>query len=102
MIYKGTTPTHTFEMPFDCENLIAFTITYAQNGAVVLKKTKDDCSIEENVISVHLTQEDTLLFNEERGVKIQLKVMDESSEVYVSDIITTTAAEVLDDEVLNE
>lgn len=102
MIYRGTTPTHTFEMPFDCEKLTAFTITYAQNDVPIVKKSKEDCTVKGATIVVRLNQEDTLKFNDERGVKIQLKIMDGASEVYVSDIIVASVGEVLDDEVLNE
>lgn len=101
MIYRGTTPTHTFEMPFDCENLTALTITYAQNDMIVLKKSKEDCIVKGANIIVKLSQEDTLRFNDERGVKMQVKILNGVSDVYVSDIITASVGEVLDEEVID-
>ena len=59
---RGTTPVHTFELPFDTAEIKEINIAYAHNGVVVLTKEKADCSFEGNTVRVRLTQEDTLKF----------------------------------------
>lgn len=89
MIVRGTTPYHSFLVPFARENIDKVYITYLQNEEVILDKdisdvvieeidsTADNTSIEEvdteefevneeeehiSQITLHLTQEDTLKF----------------------------------------
>jgi hypothetical protein len=102
---RGTTPEHKFTLPFSVENL-EFTVTYAQinpvtkSKLVMIRKTQDDCNILGNVIKVKLLQEDTLKFNDNYVVNIQIKVKKQDESVVASNIISTTVQKVLDEEVL--
>lgn len=102
---RGTTPQHTFELPFSAESL-EFTVTYAQVNPVtqiktiVVKKTQNECEIADNLIKVRLSQEDTLEFEDKYAVQIQIKVKKQDGDVIASNIITTTVQKVLDEEVL--
>lgn len=102
---RGTTPHHTFELPFSVDSL-EFTVTYAQVNPVtqiktiVAKKTQNDCEITDNVIKVRLSQEDTLKFEDKYAVQIQIKVKEQDGDVIASNIITTTVQKVLDEEAL--
>lgn len=89
MIVRGTTPYHSFLVPFARENIDKVYITYLQNEEVILDKDINDVTIEEvnpvvdntsideidvenietneeeehiSQITLHLTQEDTLKF----------------------------------------
>ncbi len=74
-MYRGTTPTLNFTLPFDCKNITALNIAFAQNENVVFEKTYNDCVLDGNKISVILTEDDTLLLDcKKRAVEIQLRV----------------------------
>ena len=97
---QGTTPTHVFTVPIDTEIIDKLSITYAQNGVVILKKDKEDCTIEANTITVKLTQEETLKFSENASVQIQMKVLLVDGNVLVGSIHREKVNEVLDKVVL--
>lgn len=70
---RGTTPTHTFEVPFDTSTIDKLEIQYAQGANIVLTKVKEDSILSGNVIRVDLTQEETLKFKEGYAA-VQLRV----------------------------
>lgn len=96
---RGTTPTHTYHMPFDTALIDKIKITYAQNGVVVLTKEKADCKIDGNAVTVRLTQEDTLKFDASR-VQIQVRVLTTGGDALASVIVTKPCEEVLEEGVL--
>ena len=61
-MYRGTTPTHIFTLPFNVEQLQKVEVTYEQLGRVILQKTKTDCTLEGKIIRLELTQAESLLF----------------------------------------
>lgn len=72
---RGTTPTLTFELPFDCEDIDIINISFAQHDNVVLEKDLYDCNIEGNTINVTLTEDDTLKFDSaETYAEVQIRV----------------------------
>ena len=97
---RGTTPTHTFTLPFDPSMIEKLRIVYVQMGQVVLTKTEADAEIKENTVSVHLTEAETLSFQCKQNVDIQLKVSTGSGDVLVSDIITVSVSRCLCEEEL--
>ena len=79
-MYRGTTPTLTFTLPFEAATLDVLSIAFAQVVAtrgkkpvVVLEKTLGDCELSGNVISLTLTEADTLSLNDKQHVEIQRK-----------------------------
>ena len=58
---RGTTPTHVFETDVDLSDAEVLYVTYRQ-GTIVVEKTKDDCEVTSDSVSVKLTQKETLLF----------------------------------------
>lgn len=96
---RGTTPTHTYNLPFDTALIDKIKIAYAQNGVVVLTKEKADCKFEGNTVTVRLTQEDTLKFDASR-VQIQIRVLTIGGDALASDIVTKPCGEVLEEGVL--
>ena len=97
-MWRGTTPTHTFTLPegIRAEDFTVIYITYSQNGSPVLEKTKEDMTIEGNVIRLTFSQADSLLFDA-GPVKIQLRARAAGGQAVASEIVATTAKDVLKD-----
>lgn len=97
---QGTTPTHTFSLPFETSSISKVRITYAQEDKIVLEKTEEDCKLDGATIIVKLSQEETLKFNENAFVKIQAKILSTDGNVLVSNKISLSVGDVLNKEVL--
>ena len=97
----GSTPTHTFTIPYDTSLLDIVEITYSQRGQVVLQKREDDCTMEDDVISVKLKERDTFLFDSAYPVEIQMRIGDKDGTVIPSDIINVSCARCLSQDVLS-
>lgn len=64
-MFKGITPTFTLSLPddVDLERASNIYVTFAKkNGTALIQKKNDDLEINENVVNVYLTQEETLSF----------------------------------------
>lgn len=97
---RGTTPTHTFTLPFDASILSQVRIIYAQMGRVVLVKTGEDVILSGNTVKTKLTQEETLSFNCAHPVEIQVRVLTLAGDAQNSDIIKVPVSRCLDNEVI--
>ena len=97
---QGTTPTHHFTLPFGTEMVAAARVIYAQNEKVVFKKELKDCQCVGNIISVKLTQEETLKLSFPKSVQIQLRILTLGGDALNSKIYTMCVEECLDKEVL--
>lgn len=71
-LHIGATPTHYFTFPVSPDDLDKVLITYAQDGQIVLEKTKDDLEFKEREEDdgtmsylgyFTFTQEETLMFD---------------------------------------
>ena len=71
---RGTTPTLTFKLPFDCSTIDIISISFAQYNKIVFEKYYYDCVIKGNEIIVTLTEDDTLKFNSDEHAEIQIRV----------------------------
>jgi hypothetical protein len=96
----GTTPTHTFTLPFEKEMLAEVRITYTQNKKRIITKEIDDLEINGNDISLTLTQEETFLFEEGKNVSIQLKIKTTEGLVFNSNVMKMRVDPSLDKEVI--
>lgn len=97
---RGTTPTHTFKLPFDTSMVKDVRITYAQDGVVVAEKLLADCTLQGTEIITKLTQEETLKFYEKRQVDLQLRVLTTTGDAMATPIYSIPARDVLNEEVL--
>lgn len=97
---KGTTPTHVFTLPFDMATVKTIQIVYAQNHIVKLEKGNEDCTFDGNNVSIRLTQEDTLKFDGDGYVNIQVRVLTVGGDALASNIMKTFLMDCLSDEVL--
>lgn len=98
---RGTTPTHTFKLPFDTEMVRNAMVIYAQNDVVVLEKEAQDCAMQGDEISVTLSQNDTLKFDCHSKVQIQLRVLTMGGDALASDVYVVSVGKCLNDEVLS-
>jgi hypothetical protein len=97
---KGTTPTHIFEMSFDTSLIKEVHVLYQQKDELILTKTTEHCVINEDSISVKLTQEDTFCFEENVPVKVQVRISVEGGQVLSSVPIAVGVVECLEDGVI--
>lgn len=97
---KGTTPKHTFTIPLETSELASIRIIYAQDDTQLFVKEMSDCVLEGKTISVTLTQEETLEFDDTKLAQIQLRVKTKSGEVLSSDVLVVYVGKCLDTEVM--
>jgi hypothetical protein len=96
---RGTTPTHTWVLPFDASLLKEVSITYSQNDENIIKKTEEDCTMEGNRISITLSQEDTLKLEPKVRTTVQLKVMTSNDSVMATKPKNISVSDIQDEEV---
>lgn len=99
-MFKGTTPTHAFQVPIDSALIKEVKITYSQRDVEILVKRTNDCIIADGVISTRLTQEETFLFTSNVVVTIQLRVLTTNGDALIAEPIMMAVGKCLDDEVL--
>ena len=76
----GTTPTHIFNVPLLASEIAEVRVLYSQNDTLIVTKTTTDCTIQDKLISVTLTQEDTFLIDANKPVEIQIRVLTPSGD----------------------
>ena len=101
---RGTTPQHTFTLPFEPPEGSHFRICYGQGQnhkeRILFERTTESCRVNGSVVSVRLTAKETLLFDctphwidgeyKALPVKIQFGIKTPGDEVLWSEIIETT------------
>lgn len=97
---RGTTPTHTFTLPFETSILSEAMIVYAQDEKEILNKKTDACTLTGNEIVVTLTQEDTFLFDHKKDVQIQIRVLTKEGVALASQIFYLDVEKCLNSEVI--
>lgn len=112
IIVRGTTPTHIFEVEPDLLDVSALFITYKQHGQTIIEKDLEDCVLDNDAktISVQLTQEDTLAFQQaswnwlapnenkkENKIEVQIRLKYENGKAIASDILLLDLEDVLKD-----
>ena len=97
---RGTTPTHIFTLPFETTLVKGVKVTYAHNGDIVLEKETQDCKLEGNTVTLKLTQEETLLFENNQLVQVQIRLLLHNGDALCSIIYHCHTGVLLDDEVM--
>lgn len=88
-IYRGTTPLLKFEYPFEYQYVTYFTITFSQDGQVIFKIPMGDeriYTIEDRLVTVELSEEDTNKFKHIFPLDAQLKMKNLDGEIWAGDI----------------
>ena len=94
---RGTTPTLTFTLPFSTSTIRSLMLTFSQSGKEVFTLEKEDCTLDDTSVIVHLTQEQTLKFLTTALVEIQMRVLTTDNQAIASEIITCSIDKVLKD-----
>ena len=73
---RGSTPTYTFELNIIPEGLTDLNMSFAQNGVIKLEKSLEDVEIQENRLTIELTEDETLLFetNDMKSAYVDVQV----------------------------
>ena len=97
---RGTTPYNRFNVGVDLREAEVVWLTYKQGSRIVIDKVKDDLEIEENRVTVHLTQKETLALKQNLDVRIQIRARFPDGTAVKSTIVDTTASEILKEGVI--
>lgn len=99
---RGTTPTHRFVLDSDVDmsTIADVRVSYGQHGQEIFSKRLEDVTIDGHIISVTLTQEDTLSFNALYDVQIQLRLPLTNGTVRCTNTIIKSVLDTLNEEVL--
>ena len=97
---RGTTPTHFFTTNIDASELTSIMVIYAQGDNELFHKCIEDCTLDGNRFSVQLTQEETLKFDCNQKVQIQIRVLLNDGNAMASRPYVVSVEECLNDEVL--
>jgi hypothetical protein len=98
-MYRASTPTFTFELPFTLSGVQECLITFSQDEKTVVEKSLADTTHSGSTIKLTLTQEDTLEF-EVGKASVQLNVMTKTGQRLPSVTQTFKVLDNLHDEVI--
>lgn len=98
-MYRGSTPTLTFTLPFSTVDIDNAYVTFAQYGTVKIDKPLTACGCDGNKLTVKMTQEETLSLRCGCSVEMQVSVRI-GENVMRSQIITTTVERILKETVI--
>lgn len=99
MLQRGTTQELTFILP-EAISIEVLYITFCQKEKTVLEKTLADVEVNENTITLQLSQLDTLQFCSKHAVYIQLRIRDTDGNALKSDTFRTDVDDVLKEGVI--
>lgn len=97
---RGTTSTLQFAFPFELNNVAELWVTLKQDNNIVLDKTLTDCELDGSILTLRLTQQDTLKLNAFLPVAIQIRIRTNDGNAVASNIITTSVGQILKDGVI--
>lgn len=96
---RYSTPTLTIETDIDdLSSMDALWVSFKQDKKI-LRKTKDNLEIENNIIKVELTQEETGIFSAYDSLKMQVRWL-KAGKSGGSNIVSFSLNDVLEDEVI--
>lgn len=97
---RGTTPTITFKLPFQTDQISDCEIYFAQEK-LLFQKDYEDCSFDENKLMVTLSQEETLQLNEGLSLRLQIRFVFKSGAVAATRIVSTSVVGLLKEGEIN-
>lgn len=96
-MYRGTTPTLKFSLPFDVSFIDVVWVTFSQKNKEIFTIETEDCVLEEKTITMELTQNQTLRLQGKDEVEIQVRILTHEGEALASNIFKTTVKRILKD-----
>ena len=105
-MYRATTPTHQFILPFDTSECKEIQVTYKQGGKSIIKHYQDGTippgmTLDGENVFIRLTQEETLTFKPGKSVKAQIRVLTETNDAMASQKFDIKLNDVLNEEILS-
>ncbi len=97
-MYRGSTPTHTFQVNVDLREAVIY-ITYQQGEKNILEKTGGDLTVYRDRILCFLSQEDTLRFSKGQA-KAQIRYRLPDGTAGVSKTVSLSVTDILKDGVI--
>lgn len=96
-MFRGTTPTLQFKIPYTEDQVQLGYITFSRNGKLFLDIPFSDerVSLEDYSVSVTFSQEDTLRFNSRAVYSIQLRILLEDDVAVASNEMTMPVEAIL-------
>ena len=100
LIIRGTTPTHTFTLPKECNAFEKIRVSYSQNGKCVIKHDREKLNCTGNLVECTLSQEETLALKPNKLCEVQIRVVTTQGIALASEPAKIAVGECLDNEVL--
>ena len=98
---RGTTPTLTFKLPFQVSELAEYWITISQRYEnIAINKTSEDCTADDDTITLILSQEDTLKLIGGKPVYIQIRALTTDDEAIASNMWDCSVEDILKEGVI--
>lgn len=95
---RGTTPSITFNLPFDTSTVKNCEVYFGQNDSLLFTKGIDDCVLSGTTLTVTLSQADTLMFDEdEKKMQMQIRFVFNNDTVDATDILKGSIGRILKD-----
>lgn len=94
---RGTTPTITFNLPFDVSTITNCEVYFGQNDELLVTKEYDDCTLSGTTLSVTLDQEDTLQFDDDEKLQMQIRFVFTDGTVDATSILKGKVGKILKD-----
>ena len=92
---RGTTPTVTFNLPFDSGMIKNVEVYFAQDDSLVFEKDMNDCVLSGSTLAVTLTQAETLSLDDELKVEMQARFVFLDNSVGATKTIKAKVEEIL-------
>lgn len=96
---RGTTPTLQFTISGDVavSNIQEMWLTFAQFGEIIINKSRNEMEIDGNVVTVTLSQEETLKLKSGKQINMQLRILLTDGTALASGVKRFTIGDVLKD-----
>lgn len=94
---RGTTPVLEFELPFDVTELSELYVSIAQNRRIVIDASLSRCRADEKIISLQLTQAETLALKHGIDCEIQIRCRTKDGSALASEMFRTSTDRILKD-----
>lgn len=96
-MYRGTTPTLKFNLPFDVSFINTVWITFSQKDKEIFTIETKDCTLNNKTIITKLTQKQTLQLKGSNEVEIQIRILTQEKDALVSNVMKTFVHKILRD-----
>lgn len=98
---RGTTPTITFNLPFNVSTIKNCEIYFSQEDELLFTKGYNDCVLDDTTLQVTLKQKDTLKFDDELKLQIQLRFMFNDGSVDATEVMKDKIGKLLTDDIIS-